>query len=204
MMIVHAGWQPPQVDGFISVFSVPSVAIIERESIMKTARIKNGFTILELLMSLVILAVLMTAVAVAFDASIVNFKANEGISKTTNAARAALLRMTTELRTAQGVGVIGSDDPDNTQCSLTALNPDGSTRNITYRFDADDHALYLDADGNSYALCKNVTAASFNRAAVPGNPSNIRNVRIVLTLTDDKGNNSQTLAAAAVVRRNLN
>jgi len=153
----------------------------------------------------VILAMLMTAVAVAFDASVTNFQVNQGISKTTNAARAALLRMTTELRTAQSVGVIGIDDPDNTRCSLTAVDPDGSTRSIAYRFSAADHILYLDSGGNSYALCKNVTAATFNRAIVPASsPVAVRNVRIVMTLTDDKGNNSQTFAAAAVVRKNLN
>lgn len=179
---------------------------IERESIMKTARIKNGFTILEVLMSLVILAMLMTAVAVAFDASIVNFQANDSISKITNAGRAALLRMTTELRTSQGVGVIGVDDPDNTQCSLTT-----AAGAICYWFDQNSGVLRLDADGNvathstdDPAMCKNVTAVTFNRAYVPDHPDQVRNVRIVLTLTDDRGNNPQTLAAAAVVRRNLN
>jgi prepilin-type N-terminal cleavage/methylation domain-containing protein len=176
---------------------------------MKTARIKNGFTILEVLMSMVILAVLMTAIAVAFDASIINFQANDSISKTTNAARAALLRMTTELRTAQSVATLGTGagfDPTNlSQCSLAT--PDGT---ICYWFDQNNGVLRLDADGNvathstsDPALCKNVTAVTFARATVPGDTSKIRNVRIVLTLTDDKGKNPQTMAAAAVVRRNL-
>jgi prepilin-type N-terminal cleavage/methylation domain-containing protein len=182
---------------------------IERESIMNTARIKNGFTILEVLMSMVILAMLMTAVAVAFDASIVNFQANESLSKTTNAARAALLRMTTELRTAQIVGVIGVEDPDNTQCFLR--NTDGV--DIRYWYDTVSDAahpvlrLNIDGtlDGNDPILCRNVTRATFERAYTTiGGVTAVRNVRIVLTLTDDKGNNPQTLAAAAVVRRNLN
>jgi prepilin-type N-terminal cleavage/methylation domain-containing protein len=162
---------------------------------------KRGFTLIEVMMSLVILAMLMTAVAVAFDASIVNFQANESISKTTNAARAALLRMTTELRTSQAVATIGAGgDPDNSQCSFFAS--DGSS--FCYRYSAGDQTLYLDANGNSYALCRNVTAATFNRALVPTDPTAVRNVRIVMTVTDDKGNNAQNFAAAAVVRRNLN
>ena len=68
---------------------------------MKTTHKKTGFTLVEMLMALVILAMLMTAVAVAFDASVTNFQVNEGISKTMNTARAALLRITTELRTAR-------------------------------------------------------------------------------------------------------
>jgi prepilin-type N-terminal cleavage/methylation domain-containing protein len=172
---------------------------------MKKAQSKNGFTIVEMLMSLVILAMLMTAVAVAFDASVTNFQVNQGISKTTNAARAALLRMTTELRSAQAVATIGVgagfDPSDNSQCSLTTS--DGS--NICYRYNAADKTLYLDTNGSSYPLCKNVTAATFNRATTIINGAvAVRNVRIVLTLTDDKGNNSQTFAAAAVVRKNLN
>lgn len=171
---------------------------------MKTARFKYGFTIVEVLMSLAILAILMTAVAVAFDASVVNFQTNEGISKTMNTARAALLRMTTELRSAQGVAVIGAGgDPNNSQCSL--VSNDG--RDITYRFAADEKVLYLDdnAGGASYALCRNVTAASFDRAVIAGSsPAAIRNVRIVVTIEDDRAKTSQTLAAAAVIRRNLN
>jgi prepilin-type N-terminal cleavage/methylation domain-containing protein len=174
---------------------------------MKAARIKNGFTILELLMSLVLLAVLMTAVAVAFDASIVNFQANDSISKVTNAGRAALLRMTTELRTAQSVGVIPDHDPDNTQCSLNTI----ANGQICYWFDQNNGVLRLDADGDAAnheaddpALCKNVTSATFERAyTTVGGSTAVRNVRIVLTLTDDKGKNAQTMAAAAVVRRNL-
>ena len=170
---------------------------------MKTTQKKTGFTIVEMLMALVILAMLMTAVAVAFDASVTNFQVNEGISKTMNTARAALLRITTELRTAQGVAVIGAGgDPDNTRCSLIAS--DG--RNITYRYSPDEKILYLDdnTSGNSYALCRNVTGVTFNRALVPSNPAAVRNVRILLSVEDDHARVSQTLAAAAVVRRNLN
>jgi prepilin-type N-terminal cleavage/methylation domain-containing protein len=185
----------------------------ERESIMKTARKHNGFTVLEMLMSLVILAVLMTAVAVAFDASIVNFQANESISKTTNAGRAALLRMTTELRTAQWVGVKDVDDDIAQSCTLTTssrvdVDGDGNGGDrVCYWFDnITDPAhpvLRYNIDGvpddNDPVVCKNVVLVEFDRPS----GSNPRNVRIKLTLTDDKGNNPQTLAAAAVVRRNL-
>jgi prepilin-type N-terminal cleavage/methylation domain-containing protein len=184
---------------------------------MKTARMKNGFTILEVLMSMVILAMLMTAVAVAFDASIVNFQANESLSKTTNAGRAALLRMTTELRTAQIVGVIGVEDPDNTQCFLR----NAAGNDIRYWLDTGttdeygNHPLRLNMAGtldhldlnfekNNPILCKNVRRATFERAYTTiGGVTAVRNVRIVLTLTDDKGNNAQNFAAATVVRRNL-
>ena len=179
---------------------------------MRITHKQNGFTIIEILLSLVILAMVMTAMAVAFDASVVNFQANEGISRTTNTARAALLRMTTEIRTAgyndgsgfMAVASLNSGgtfvDPVNTQCSL--VTSDG--RHIAYWYDSGAKILYLhDVTSNrDYVLCRNVTKATFNRP--PSTDGIVRNVRIVMTLTDDKGNNPRTFAAAAVVRRNLN
>jgi prepilin-type N-terminal cleavage/methylation domain-containing protein len=170
---------------------------------MKTIEKKRGFTMIEVLMSLVILAMLMVAVAVAFDASIVNFQANESISKNMNAARAALLRMTTQIRTALSVENSGENSP---QCNLV----DSDSNPISYwhdTTDADHPVLRLNTDGvpdnDDPILCRNVTAATFS-CGIGGSPAVVRNVRIILTITDDKGGNPQTLAAAAVVRRNLN
>ena len=50
-------------------------------------------------------------------------------------------------------------------------------------------------------MCDNVTAITFDRATVPDDPSAIRSVRISMTVSAD--DLSQTLVAAAVVRRNL-
>ncbi len=171
---------------------------------MNKQRQTRGFTIVEMLIALMIMGILLAAMAVAFDASAKNYTANEGISKTMNTARAALLRITTELRTATAVAVIGTGgDPDNQQCSL--LNSQG--QNITYQFKPDEGILYLvtndDLTDSDYVLCRNVTSATFNRATVPSDPAAIRNVRIVLAVTDENGKISQTLAAAAVVRKNL-
>ncbi len=160
---------------------------------------KNGFTLVEVLLAMVILAVLMTAVAVAFDASMKNYKENEAIAKTMNTARAALMRITNDVRTAQAVALLGTgtdDDPlDLSECSL--ITADG--QNLTYRFDAGTNTLYLDNNTNSesYLLCKYVTAMTFNR------PNPVRNVQIAMTVTDQQGQLSRKLVAAAVVRRNL-
>jgi prepilin-type N-terminal cleavage/methylation domain-containing protein len=162
---------------------------------------KKAFTIIELLMALAIMAMLMTAVAFAFDASVKNYRANQGIYKTLNTARSALLRITNDVRTAQAVALIGTGDPDNSQCSII-LN-DGS--DVTYRYNSGDKTLYYDdnSTGGTYTLCKNVTVATFNRSTVPDDPTAIRSVRIILTVTDDNGQTPQTLAAAAVIRKNL-
>lgn len=169
---------------------------------MKTFRtVRYGFTLIELLLSLTILAVLMTAVAVAFDASMKNYKDNEGLAKQINTARAALLRITNDIRTARAV-VAGTD---NTQCSI---DQDGDgTADITYRFDGSGNNLYLDKYSSgttqSYVLCRNISAMTFTQGTVPGQPSLVRSVRMTMTITDPAGQMPQKLVAAAVVRRNL-
>lgn len=172
---------------------------------------KTGFTLVEVMMSLVILAMLMTAVAFAFDASVTNYQANKGIYETVNRGRQALLRITNDLRTASIVALETDDAPDqNTKISLFKSNGD----NITYRYDSSDNTLYYDdnTSGSSYVLCNHVTGATFNRTEHEVDRDNgaggtmpvtaVRDVRIVLTVTDDTGDVSKTLAAATLVRKN--
>ncbi len=154
---------------------------------------KGGFTLVELLISMALLAMIMAAVGVAVHASAINYKANENIFKAMSTARQAMTRITTDLRTA--TEVFGAD-PD-TQCSM--ITPDG--RDITYRWNSADETLYLDINPNagSYVLCRNVTTMTFVRTPLAGEP--VRNVRISITVT--VGGVSQKVASAAVIRRNM-
>ncbi len=164
---------------------------------------KIGFTLVETLIAMALLAMLMAAVGVAVHASAVNYKANENIFKAMNTARQAMTRITSDLRTAWPVEV---SEPD-TQCSMiTADRPSTPSRNITYRWNETDETLYLDIHNggttDNYVLCKNVTDMEFTRTIVPdSNPVEIRNVRISMTVT--VGGVSQTVASAAVIRRNM-
>ncbi len=162
---------------------------------------QKAFTLVELLLSLAIFGMLMAAVAVAFDASIKNYQDNQGIYRTVNAARQTLLRLTNDVRTANNVAI--ESDEDNDYLSLTT--PDIPPVSITYRFHRPSGILYLktDADADEYVLCRHISAMTFSRAAVNGDPDLTRNVRIVMTVTDPDSSVSQKLAAAAVVRRNL-
>lgn len=154
---------------------------------------RPAFTMIECLLGLAITAVLLTAVAVAFNASLVNYQENERMYETVNSARQALTRMTTQLRTANGVYTVA---PSN-ECSLET--EDG--RDITYEFRAADNALYLRwDDGTEYVLCDNVTAANFTRT-LTDDGSLCKSVQISLTVEDD--GYERTLSAAAVVRKNL-
>ena len=152
-----------------------------------------------------------------------NYQTNKSIYKTVNTARQALLRITTDLRTS--TGYFDSSDPPNYIRAIEPLNADdssvivtiidpetGSYKFIEYRFNPDDNTLYLDDDSGPHALCKNVTLMTFNgteriigrnNGISEVDVSDIRDVRIVLTVTDDNGENPQTLVAATMIRKNM-
>ena len=159
----------------------------------------KAFSIVELLIALAITAILMVAVASAFEASIVNYSQNEDIFRTVNTARQALLRMTTEIRTA--TEVLMNSEPSS-QC--TFLLADGVT-DITYKYDSSEMKLYLvDNDsGQEYVLCDNVTAMSFSKGTAfdKDGLEYVKSVQISITVVS--GSESRTVSAAAVIRRNM-
>ncbi len=159
---------------------------------------RRAFTVLELLLGLAITAMLLAAVAVALNASAVNYATNDDIFKAVNNARQALFRITAQLRTATAVD---PNSPANT-CSL--ITADG--RDITYYYNSTDDKLYLvtndDATDPDYILCDHVTAMSFTKdTATADGLTFVKSVRISMTVL--VGRAERTLCAAAVVRRNL-
>ncbi len=171
----------------------------------KKTRSRFGFTLAEVMLSLIIMGIMLAAAAVAIHAAAINFTVNEDLTRAMNTARQSLLRITTDLRTARSVaftGVGADEDPiDNSQCSMETNSGD----DITYRYDKTDSTLYLVENwtGTEYVLCENVTDLTFVRTPVipAPDPATIRNVQISITVTIN--DISQTLATAAVIRRNL-
>ncbi|MHC4153341.1 MAG: PulJ/GspJ family protein [Planctomycetota bacterium] len=172
----------------------------------KPQKTAAAFTIIELLLALAITAMLLTAAAVAFNASVKNYQENENIFNAINKARQALFRITTQLRTADAVA---TDDPNN-ECSLITAD----LKPVTYRFNSADNKLYLVTDDDlldsDYVLCDNVVDMTFTRDTfteiedVNGVPVSVTKVRSVQTsVTVQSGNLRRKLSAAAVIRRNL-
>ena len=156
------------------------------------------FTVVELLVALAITGLLLAAVAVAFNASAMNYRENEDIFKTINNARQALFRITTQIRTANGV------DPNSPVNECTMITAGGE--DITYRFDSSDNKLYLITNGDlsdsDYVLCDNVTAMTFTKDIVTEDSlTYVENVQISMTV--ESGDLQRTVSAAAVVRKNL-
>ncbi|MBN1506093.1 MAG: prepilin-type N-terminal cleavage/methylation domain-containing protein [Sedimentisphaerales bacterium] len=153
---------------------------------------RRAFTLVECLIGLAISAMLLAAVAVAFNASAINYSENEEMYETINNARQALTRMTSQLRTGYFV------DPSaaSNRCNFfTATN-----QNISYLFNNGTLYLVTNSDGRQYVLCNSVTAATFTKTPTD-NGLDCKSVQISLTVRI--GNFQRTLAAAAVIRRNL-
>jgi prepilin-type N-terminal cleavage/methylation domain-containing protein len=167
---------------------------------------RRGFTIIECLLGLAISAVLLTAVAVAFNASVINYQENEDMFWTMNNARQALARMTSQLRVAgyqhptQGWLSVAYSPGSTNHCSFWTAQGE----NITYEFRSADKKLYLrkEATGQEYVLCSNVTAAAFTMTTQ--NSVDATSVEISLTVQSGNPQRSfqRTLSAAAAIRRN--
>ncbi len=161
----------------------------------KRDKFTSGFTIAELLIALAIAGLLLVAVAVAFNASITNYRENEDIFKTINTAGQALFRITSQLRT----GLVDPNDVlSEDRCTL--LCADGSK--IKYWYDNGDNSLYLyDYDEDEdYLLCDNVTDMTF----IKDNNTPTGDIKSVqISMTVQSGNVERTISAAAVVRRIL-
>ena len=72
---------------------------------MATKKNKCGFTIAEMLIALAVMGILLTAVAIAFNASAINYNENQDMFNALNSGRQAMMRMTSELRTAEKVSI---------------------------------------------------------------------------------------------------
>jgi Tfp pilus assembly protein PilW len=153
----------------------------------------------ELLIALAIASMLLASIAVAINASIVNYRENEDIFKVINSARQALLRITNHIRTADAADPAS---PAN-ECTLVTAGGD----DITYRYNNVDNKLYLitnyDLTDPDYVLCENVTAMTFTKQTFVDNAiTKVRGVQISMTVA--QGNAERKISAAAVIRRNLN
>ncbi len=178
-----------------------------QKSKIKNQTSTGGFTIVECLVGLAISAVLLTAVAVAFNASVVNYRANEELFWSMNNARQALTRMTGEIRPAgysdgtEWRGMAHNVAPTD-HCTFYLPNHELITyqfRDATYADPACRNKLYLikNATNQSYMLCSDVSNAVFTTMSDNG----IDAKSVIITLTVRKGGSERTLSAAAALRR---
>lgn len=159
---------------------------------MKTNRSQVGFTLVEVLVSLAISALLLVSLALAFNASAMNYQENQETVEVVSSARQALTRMTTQLRTGGSISLGDSN-------SVCAFDTSGG-QSISYEYESSDDTLYLVDDDVQIVLCQNVTALNF-AGTLTGDATDYRSIQISMTV--ETGNTQYPLSAAVVIRRNL-
>jgi prepilin-type N-terminal cleavage/methylation domain-containing protein len=143
----------------------PSAAACLRASARRSAAAR-GLGLIELLIALAISAALLTATAVALNASTSAYAINQEQSLLMQQARVALNRMVSTIRTnkdhapedanlaaqfASGATVLAS--------SIAMLDDQGN--DIIFRYVSNDKRLYAIINGQQHVLCRGVLACSF-------------------------------------------
>ena len=171
----------------------------------RTNRRRAGLSLIEVLISLVITALLLTATAAAFDAALNSYKDNHDISMVNVAARNSLYQMCSTIRSAW-------NDPDydtidinveGTQCSLV----DADGRDIIYRYDGDSKQLQMNVNGSGdwYVLVDNVEPITvgdviFSSTEAGGDFAVGTVGQVETRFRIEHGNVSKSISAAAVPR----
>jgi Tfp pilus assembly protein PilW len=123
----------------------------------------RGLGLAELLISLAISAMLLTAMAVAIDASFKSYQVNEEQSTLTQRARLALYRMLTNIRTTAEHQPYSSNQialfASGQTVTDTGLSMfDNNNNQITYMYDAPSQQLRMIEGGATHVMLNGVTS----------------------------------------------
>jgi len=130
----------------------------------------RGLSLVEILISLAITALLLIATATAFNAALNSYKANHDLAMVSISARNSLHQMCSLMRSAWNDPDVATIDvsSDGTECSFT----DASDRDITYRYVADQKQMQINLDGAAdwYVLMENVEPIEEGEHIFDSNP----------------------------------
>jgi type II secretory pathway pseudopilin PulG len=146
----------------------------------------------EVMISLAISAMLLTAVAAAFSASSEAIEQNDEFFRASQAARVSMNQILTEVRRANPVDAVNSTATD-----LAMVGHDGNPRD--YIFDAASKKLKLDTHTPTkpqYTLASNCSNANFTYDIVSGQV-----MRVSVTVIVQVGKNQIRLTGSAAPRK---
>ena len=158
---------------------------------------RRGLSLAEVMISLAISAMLLTAVAAAFTASSDAIEINDQFFRASQAARVSMTQILTEIRRANAVQV-----PANNK-SLSMLTHDGKDR--TYSYDSATQKLKLITNDvltdPDYTLTNNCTSATFD-ADTYTDAGGIKHViRVSVTVIVKVDKNTIRLTGSAAPRK---
>ncbi len=168
----------------------------------------KGLSLVEVLISLAIVALLLTATGIAFDAALDNYKVNHDMATVSVSARNALYQMTSTIRSAWNLDP--TTDPgyeidvsgDGLSCSLR----DADDRDVIYRYNPDTDELQVNINGGAdwHVMVDNVFPVTvgqpiFTKTDGPNNTISRVEVRFMVS----QEGLSRTISAAAVPRNIL-
>lgn len=121
----------------------------------------RGLGLVEMLVALSITAALLTAAAIAIDASLKAYSVNQTQAETLHRARIALHRICTLIRTGSDHQPVSVDIQNAfaqgqtvTDSGIELIDPQGNT--LQFRFDPEQHRLLLIENDRTHVLLKNV------------------------------------------------
>ncbi len=175
----------------------------------RRCRNRHGLSIVEVLISLAIVSTLLTAVAVAFQASFNSIETNDRFFRATHTARVAMNRILQTARTADAC-IVGTEAQQSlasvSATTLDVIDINGSL--VRYVFNVDDRtitATSLDVTGSpSRIVARDVEQATFTSTVELGAVSGLRRTTCVaVDLVIAVENESLYLSGSVVPRRSL-
>jgi hypothetical protein len=162
---------------------------------LRAPRRRRGVGIVEVLISLAISAMLLTAITAAFAASAAVIQANDEFFRASQSARVSMTQILTEVRRAYAVSV----QPGRIDL-ITSGEHDRS-----YSYDSANRRLLLITNDITtdpdYTLASNVTAATFTSDTEQDMNGITRVVRVSVVLVVKVGDNQVRLSGSAAPRR---
>lgn len=173
-------------------------------------RRRRGLSLAEILIAGTIVAMLLFAVATAYDATANSVEVNDRFNRAAQTARIGVRRMVEGVRTAEACQVGTAEQQAQSSVvdatNLDIIEPDGTV--IHYVYDADAKQLRLQVDDAvtpmDVVLARNVTQCSFT-ADIEAHPQTgvRRTVRVVVEMWLNVDGQTLYLSGSAVPRREM-
>jgi prepilin-type N-terminal cleavage/methylation domain-containing protein len=197
--------------------STTALTVSHRPAALARPR-RRGLSLVEVMISLAITSMLLTAIAAAFHSSTQVITENDEFFRATQAARVSLNQMLTEVRRADAVAARDQNVASFTVKGITSTllpvsRPVTSQSSMEfmryYRYDATAHKLMLsfqDANGNysaEHPVASNVQVAPFSWDTALDKNGAPYVTRVSIAMEVAVGNNRIRISGSAVPRRSV-